>query len=137
MLKWHIFVVVNKEKQKLGGKGKENYLYLTFCRESILKKINTLVWVPCICRHIIYLTKIESWGFPGSSVIKNLPANARDQVQSLVWGDPTCDFCMFTMSSSLPGGGKPMRHHYRVCAVESGKPKLLSPHATTTEAGLP
>ena len=28
-------------------------------------------------------------GFAGSSVVKNLPANAGDTVQSLIWEDPT------------------------------------------------
>ena len=28
--------------------------------------------------------------FPGGSVVKNPPANARDEVRSLIWEDPTC-----------------------------------------------
>ena len=31
-----------------------------------------------------------SWGFPGGSVVKNLPANARSMSSSLIWEDPTC-----------------------------------------------
>ena len=28
--------------------------------------------------------------FPGGAVVENLPANAGDTVQALVWEDPTC-----------------------------------------------
>ena len=31
------------------------------------------------------------WGFPGGSVVKNLPASAGVVVQALVREDPTCD----------------------------------------------
>ena len=44
-------------------------------------------------------------GFPGSWVVKNLPANARDL--SLIWEDPTWD-----------GATKPMHHNYWACALE-------------------
>ena len=31
---------------------------------------------------------MNSWGFPGGSVVKDLPAMQETQVQSLVWADP-------------------------------------------------
>ena len=34
------------------------------------------------------LTVLGNKGFPGGSVVKNLPANAETWVQSLVWEDP-------------------------------------------------
>ena len=34
--------------------------------------------------------KIPDGGFPGGSVVKNLPANAGDTVQSLICEEPTC-----------------------------------------------
>ena len=38
--------------------------------------------------------KVVCWacvlGFPGGSVVKNLPANAETQVRSLIGQDPTC-----------------------------------------------
>ena len=32
----------------------------------------------------------EPQGFPGGSMVKNLPADAGDTVQSLIWENPTC-----------------------------------------------
>ena len=32
----------------------------------------------------------HGWGFPGGSVVKNLPANAGDRVRLLIWEDSTC-----------------------------------------------
>ena len=40
-------------------------------------------------------------GFPGGTVVKNLPANAGTQVRALVREDPTCH-----------GATKPVRHNY-------------------------
>ena len=41
------------------------------------------------------------WGYPGGSVVKNLPANERTWVQSPVLEDPTC-----------LGATKPVYHNY-------------------------
>ena len=54
----------------------------------------------------IFLKKLLP-GFPGGAVVKNPPANAGTWVQALVREDPTCR-----------GATKPMRHNYRVCALE-------------------
>ena len=40
------------------------------------------------------------WGFPGGSVVKNLPAKQETQVQSLDWEDPL-EKEMATHSSTL------------------------------------
>ena len=45
-------------------------------------------------------------GFPGGTVVKNLPANAGDTGSALVQEDPTC--C---------GATKPMHHNYWACTV--------------------
>jgi len=47
-------------------------------------------------------------GFPGGSVVKNLPANADTRFPSLVWKIPHA-------SEQL----KPMHHNYWACALES------------------
>ena len=36
----------------------------------------------------ICIPLMNSWGFPGGSVVKDLPAMQETQVQSLVWADP-------------------------------------------------
>ena len=43
---------------------------------------------PCVWDHQIKITCY--WGFPGISVVKNLPADVRDMGLSLVLEDPTC-----------------------------------------------
>ena len=52
----------------------------------------------------------QSLGFPGASVVKNLPASAEIQVQSLGWEDPLVKE-MATHSSiltwSIPGTEEP------------------------------
>ena len=60
--------------------------------------------------------------FPGSPVVKNLPAKQGTWVRSLVWGDPTCR-----------GAAKPAHHSYWAWALEPGScsswahsPRLLS-----------
>ena len=40
-------------------------------------------------------------GFPGGTVVENLPANAGDTVRALVWEDPTCH-----------GATGPVSHNY-------------------------
>ena len=45
--------------------------------------------------------KTKWQGFPGGTVVKNLPANAGDTVRALVWEDATC--C---------GATKHMHHNY-------------------------
>ena len=61
--------------------------------------------------------------FPGSTMAKNLPANARDMGSILVREDPTCH-----------GATKPMHHNYWACALEPAShncwacvPQLLKP----------
>ena len=51
-------------------------------------------------------------------MIKNLPADAGDRVQSLIQSDPTC--C---------GTTKLMHHDYRACALESRNRNCWSPSA--------
>ena len=48
-------------------------------------------------------------GFPGSSVVKNPPANAEDTGSPLIWADPTG-----------PRATKPTRHKHWACALEAG-----------------
>ena len=36
------------------------------------------------------IIKKNTEGFPGGTVVENLPANAGDTVRALVWEDPTC-----------------------------------------------
>ena len=62
-------------------------------------------------------------GFPGGTVVKNLPANAGDTGSILVWEDPTCR-----------GATKPARCNYWACALEPAShnywahvPQLLKP----------
>ena len=55
---------------------------------------------------------LNSWGFAGGSVVKNLPVNAGD-------------------TNSIPD---PRRPHM---SQSNCTPQLLSPRATTTEAGAP
>ena len=47
--------------------------------------------------------------FPGGSVVKNLPANAGDTVQSRIREDPTCH-----------GSAKPIHHNDQACALKPG-----------------
>ena len=47
------------------------------------------------------LLKTMLQGFPGGTVVKNLPANAGTRVQALVWEDLTCR-----------GATKPTCHNY-------------------------
>ena len=60
--------------------------------------------------------------FPGSPVVKNLPAKQGTWVRSLVWEDPTCR-----------GAAMPVHHNYWAWALEPGScsswahsPRLLS-----------
>ena len=70
--------------------------------------------------------KKKSWGFPGGSVVKNLPVNAEDM-------------------GSIPGLGRlHMPRSNEACAPQllslcsrAGKPRHLSPRALTTEAPAP
>ena len=39
---------------------------------------------------LIYKKGNKGWGFPGGSVVKNLPVDVGDMVRSLIWEDPTC-----------------------------------------------
>ena len=78
-----------------------------------------------IREHFQHLRK-KPWGFPGGSVVKNLPANAGD-------------------TGSNPGPGRfhmlqsNEAHVLQLRSLRSRacKPQLLSPHATTTEACVP
>ena len=65
---------------------------------------------------------IKYMGFPGGSVVKNPPANARDMGLILDPGDPTC--CR---------AAKPMHHNYWACALEPGSHNHWSPHTLEPE----
>ena len=39
---------------------------------------------------LIYKKGNKGGGFPGGSVVKNLPVDVGDVVRSLIWEDPTC-----------------------------------------------
>ena len=72
------------------------------------------------------LKKKLLWGFPGGTVVKNLPANAEDTGSSprlgrshMPWSNKACVPQLLNMCS-------------RAC-----KSQLLSPHATITEARTP
>ena len=69
-----------------------------------------------------YSTKRGQEGFPGGSVVKNPPANARDMGLILDPGDPTC--CR---------AAKPMHHNYWACALEPGSHNHWSPHTLEPE----
>ena len=86
---------------------------------------------PC---HSLHSQKLKSnWrGFPGGSVVKNLPANARDWVQSLIQEDTT-----------RLRATKPMSHNHWACAVEPRShkyrahvPQLLKPVQLRARAAL-
>ena len=51
--------------------------------KSKTQNIQNNVFSICLCFKAIHI----HWGFPGDAVVKNLPANARDTVQSLGWED--------------------------------------------------
>ena len=70
-----------------------------------------------------FFSKMQRWGFPGGSVVKNPPANAGDMVRSLVWEDPT-----------MPQSNQAMDHNYCACALEPRSHNHRSPHAANTEA---
>ena len=61
----------------------------------------------------------ESWGFPGGSVVKSLPANAGDMGLILGWG-------------KIPHASEQLS-----LGATSVEPVLLSPGAATTEAPVP
>ena len=65
-------------------------------------------------------------GFPGGLVVKNLPANAGDTVQSLVQEDPTCPGAAWACVPQL----------LSLCS-RTQKPKLLSLPAATSETRFP
>ena len=69
--------------------------------------------------HVKYAAVGFLKGFPGGSVVKNLPANAGDTVSSLIQEDPT--YC---------GAIRPVLHNYYWACP-------LGPGATTTEACAP
>ena len=47
------------------------------------------------------LVRVIGEGFPGGTVVENLPANAGGTDSSLVWEDPTCR-----------GANRPVNHNY-------------------------
>ena len=61
-------------------------------------------------------------GFPSGSVVKNLPANVGDTIQSLLWEVATSQ-----------GATKPMPHLLSLCS-RAQEPQLRSPRATACEA---
>ena len=40
--------------------------------------INKKVWIAILISYKIHFKKVYSWGFPGGTVVENLPANAGD-----------------------------------------------------------
>ena len=61
--------------------------------------------------------KERDWGFPGSSGVRNLPANAGDMGSILVWEDHTCRRAT-----------KPILHSYWAYALEPASCSCWSPH---------
>ena len=66
------------------------------------------------------------WGFPGGTVVKNLPTNARDTGLSPGPG-----------RSHMPRSKKARAQHLLSLRSRAHGPQLLSPRATTTEACAP
>ena len=62
-------------------------------------------------------------GFPGGSVVENLPAKAGDTGSVPGLEDVTCRRAT-----------KSVRHNYWACALEAQDPRWLSPRAQTAEA---
>ena len=104
--------------------------------ESILQHHNSKASILC---HSVFLTALTSvhdywvqkhtvhqnwikkkyFGFPGGSVVKNLPASAGD-TGSLVWEYLTCCWAM-----------KPVHHNYWTCALEPRNHNYWNPYAAT------
>ena len=59
------------------------------------------LWAVLLTLGTIPFTKQNIWDFPGGPLVENLPADAVDNIRSLVWEDSTC--C---------GATKPMSHNY-------------------------
>ena len=53
------------------------------------------------CNYFDLSVKNQDKGFPGGTVVENLPANAGTRVRALVWEDPTCH-----------GATGPVSHNY-------------------------
>ena len=73
------------------------------------------------CRDYLNKNKLL-WGFPGGSVVKNLPANAGDTSSSPGLG-----------RSHMPRSNKAQAPQLLSLHSRAHEPQLLSPHATTTE----
>ena len=92
-----------------------------------LKQLSMHACIHVLRKSNVHITSVlprYSLGFPGGSVVKNPPANVQEQVQSLVWEDPT-----------WLGATKPM-HSYWACVLETRspsywahRPQLLKPPA--------
>ena len=75
---------MRKGKGMVGWMAEEDRLSLGHCYLGHGPQTSSLssLWEP--------LRNAGSWDLPGGPVVKNLPANAGDRVQSLVREDPTC-----------------------------------------------
>ena len=69
---------------------------------------------------------MSSWGFPGGSVVKNLPVNAGHVGTILIWEEATCF-----------GATKPFCHNYWACAPESGTCDSWTQRAVHASAHAP
>ena len=86
-------------------------------KASTVKRLSTVPWSPQIHKF-----KRPSLGLPGGPMVGNLPCNAEDTGQSLVWEDPTCS-----------GATKPISHNHwspcakRACSTERKAATVRSP----------
>ena len=110
----------------LSSKEKRIFLFSYYIIYLFSHQISTLslvtgrqsaLFVGPFCFHIS-IKNTSSRGFPGGSVVKNLPANAGNMGLILVWEDPTCH-----------RAAKPMWHHYWACALEPKGYNCWSPCA--------
>ena len=63
--------------------------------------------MPTIYKILVVGARVDDGGFPGGTVVKNLPANAGGTGSTLVREDPTCRRAT-----------KAMHHNYQACALE-------------------
>ena len=76
-----------------------------------------------------------SWGFPGGSVVKNLPANAGSVSSSLIWEDPVCRGAAMPVSHNYwSGAQEPRTCNSRDPAATAEARALASPCSATRDA---
>ena len=78
--------------------------------------LSACLWAVILTLGTIPFTKQNIWDFPGSPLVENLPADAADNIRSLVREDSTC--CRAT---------KPMSHNYRAHVLQLLRPACLEP----------